>query len=104
MRIFAALMLTCGFLAAAPAKVDAHSARLRKAFRKPPQNGWIFVHLEGSPSDIGFQHGYLLAPEIADAQRAIKLALTHDSRTGSFSAPPRRTHSGRTWKENIVPS
>ncbi len=84
MRIFAALLLTCGFLAAAPAKVDAHSARLRKAFRKPPQNGWIFVHLEGSPSDIGFQHGYLLAPEIADAQRAIKLALTHDSKDWQY--------------------
>src|ERR1700733_13129443 len=84
MRFFAALMLICGFLAAAPAKVDAHSARLRKAFRKPPQNGWIFVPPEGSPSDVGFQHGYLLAPEIADAQRAIKLALTHDSKDWQY--------------------
>ena len=31
------------------------------------QNGWIFVHLEGTPEKIGFQHGYLLAPEIDDA-------------------------------------
>jgi len=31
------------------------------------ENGWTYVHLEGSPSDIGFQHGYLLAAEIADA-------------------------------------
>jgi hypothetical protein len=77
-------MLTCGFLAAAPAKVDTHSARLRRSFRKPPQNGWIFVHLEGSASDIGFQHGYLLAPEIVDAERAVKLALTHDSKDWQF--------------------
>jgi Phospholipase B len=30
------------------------------------KNGWIFVHLEGSPPQVGYQHGYLLAPEIAD--------------------------------------
>ena len=31
------------------------------------KNGWIFVHLEGTPDEIGFQHGYHLAPEIDDA-------------------------------------
>ena len=31
------------------------------------RGGWIYVHLEGAPHDIGYQHGYLLAPEIADA-------------------------------------
>ena len=51
----------------------AHSAdaRLNKSFRRPAQAGWIFVHLEGKPSEIGFQHGYLLAPEILDASKAI---------------------------------
>ncbi|HLH39461.1 MAG TPA: C45 family peptidase [Bryobacteraceae bacterium] len=77
--IFAAVV------AAAPAKVSGQeAARLKKAFRKPPQNGWIFVHLEGSPADIGFQHGYLLAPEIADAQRAIQAVLTHDSKSWPY--------------------
>lgn len=84
MRILCALALVCGLVVAAPAKVDNHSTRLKKAFRKPPQNGWIFVHLEGSAADIGFQHGYLLATEIADAQRAIKLVLTHDSKDWQF--------------------
>ena len=28
------------------------------------KNGWVYVHLQGSPSDIGYQHGYLLANEI----------------------------------------
>ncbi len=37
-------------------------ARLKSAHRNPAQNGWVFVHLEGSPAEIGFQHGYLLAP------------------------------------------
>ncbi|MGH9584334.1 MAG: C45 family autoproteolytic acyltransferase/hydrolase, partial [Bryobacteraceae bacterium] len=41
------------------------------------KNGWTFVHLEGTPSEIGFEHGYLLAPEIEDAKRAIELSTTH---------------------------
>ena len=35
----------------------------------------IFIHLEGTPAEIGYQHGYLLAPEIADAHKAIKTVL-----------------------------
>jgi hypothetical protein len=66
-------------LFAAPARVNSSDPRLAKAFRRPELNGWIFVHLEGSPSEIGFQHGYLLAPEIEDAHKVITLGLTHDS-------------------------
>src|SRR5439155_9118523 len=29
------------------------------------QAGWIVLHIEGPPYDRGFQHGRLLAPEIA---------------------------------------
>jgi len=50
--------------------------RLLKAYRFQ-QSGWTYVHLEGSPSEIGFQHGYLLAPEIQDAFHAIQLEDTH---------------------------
>src|SRR5664279_922018 len=31
------------------------------------KNGWIYLHIEGSPEERGFQHGYLLAKEIKDA-------------------------------------
>ena len=55
-------------------------ARLKHAFRRPPQNGWTFVHLQGSPADIGFQHGYLLAPEIDDTLKVFKLELTRDTK------------------------
>ena len=41
------------------------------------KNGWIYVHLEGSPADIGYQHGYLLADEIDDLIRGMKLSLPH---------------------------
>jgi len=43
------------------------------------RGGWIYVHLEGSPHDIGVQHGYLLAPEIADAFATVRLEATHSS-------------------------
>jgi hypothetical protein len=52
--------------------------RLQKAYRFQ-KGGWTYVHLEGSPSDIGYQHGYLLAPEIADAFEAIKMFDTHQT-------------------------
>lgn len=34
-------------------------------------NGWIHVHLEGTPHQIGFQHGWLLAAEIDDLLKAL---------------------------------
>lgn len=52
--------------------------RLKHAYRFQ-QGGWTYVHLEGAPADIGFQHGYLLAPEIQDAFQAIQLQMTHNS-------------------------
>jgi len=51
-------------------------AALAKAYRFE-SGGWIYVHLEGSPHDIGYQHGYLLGPEIADAYAAVSLQMTH---------------------------
>jgi hypothetical protein len=43
------------------------------------RGGWIYVHLEGSPHDIGYQHGFLLAPEISDAFAIVKLEDTHQT-------------------------
>jgi hypothetical protein len=56
----------------------ATDERLQGALRKPAENGWIFVHLQGSPSARGFQHGYLLSAEIEDAKRAVELSVTHE--------------------------
>ncbi|MFL6416889.1 MAG: C45 family autoproteolytic acyltransferase/hydrolase [Bryobacteraceae bacterium] len=50
--------------------------RLNGAFRRN-ESGWIYVHLEGTPSTIGFQHGSLLGAEIEDSKRAIELSTTH---------------------------
>jgi len=61
------------------AQSGASDPRMKNAFRRPTENGWTFVHLEGSPSEIGFQHGYLLAPEIEDGLKVAALEQTHDS-------------------------
>jgi len=52
--------------------------RLSKASRED-KNGWIYVHLEGSPSDIGYQHGYLLAKDIDTSIQADYYLLQHDT-------------------------
>jgi len=74
------LAVICTSLAAGAAG-GAPQGRLQKAYRFQ-KGGWTYVHLEGSPSDIGFQHGYLLAPEIADAFEAVKLYDTHVTQRG----------------------
>ena len=43
----------------------SHTMMMEKASRSE-KNGWIAVHLEGTPEVIGYQHGYLLAEEIID--------------------------------------
>ena len=53
--------------------------RLKSAYRFE-RSHWIYVHLEGSPSDIGYQHGYLLAPEIVEAFKAVQLMETHNTK------------------------
>jgi hypothetical protein len=52
---------------------------LAKASRSE-KNGWIQIHVEGSPAVIGFQHGYLLANEIIDLRGAMDVRnrqMTH---------------------------
>ncbi len=65
--LLALLLVSC----AAQAKTDP---RLDNGYRVD-RAGWIFVHLQGSPNEIGFQDGFLLAPEIDNALRALKFYL-----------------------------
>ncbi len=66
-----AIVVSCG------AKSDP---RLAGSWRGEERNGWIPVRLQGGPAQIGFQHGYLLAPEIDDALRVMRLSLPHDTK------------------------
>jgi hypothetical protein len=45
--------------------MPAPDARLNGAY-KFDEGGWTYVHLGGTPEQIGFQHGYLLAHQIED--------------------------------------
>lgn len=55
------------------------NARLKNSYRFE-RDRWIYVHLQGSPSDVGFQHGYLLAPEIKGTLEAMKVRTLHDTK------------------------
>jgi hypothetical protein len=51
---------------------DNKPSDLLKGSYRWQRNGWIYVHLEGSPEQVGYQHGYLLADEIKDLLRVLK--------------------------------
>ncbi len=68
-------VVSAGSQAKSP-KGAAQDARLTGGYRFE-SGGWIYVHLQGSPAQIGFQHGVLLAKEIEDAFHAIRLDSTH---------------------------
>src|SRR4051794_17977098 len=74
----AALLLVLGFtLVSREPQTDP---RLKKASRATERNGWIQVHLEGKPAEIGFQHGYLLSAEIKDAFHEVSTEVMHDEK------------------------
>jgi len=75
---FAAIILTL-FSCNQKTKPDDKKDVLAKASREN-NNGWIYVHLEGSPSDIGYQHGYLLADDIDTSIKAVSYYLQHETR------------------------
>lgn len=53
-------------------KTLSHEEKMSKALRSE-KNGWILVHVEGTPGIIGYQHGYLLANEILDLRKAMEV-------------------------------
>ena len=78
--------LFCGALAMILAflLIAGVSAAERQQVGKPPakaqtspdgkgyrfeKNGWIYVHIEGEPRERGFQHGFLVAPELKEILR-----------------------------------
>jgi len=69
--VTAALLTGVERTAALASAEPAASGRLQGSHRFE-RNGWIYVHIEGTPDQLGYQHGYLLADEIADFLRVIK--------------------------------
>src|SRR5437667_826796 len=50
-----------------------------------PQAGWIVLHIEGEPYERGYQHGRLLASEIAAAVRGTAIFLNSKAPTEGWS-------------------
>jgi hypothetical protein len=74
------VVLLLGLAFALVSREPQSDPRLKHASRHSEQNGWILVHLEGGPSDIGFQHGYLLAPEIRDTLHTVSVEMIHEEK------------------------
>ncbi len=55
-------------LACAKKKEPPAPAELKNSVRQDV-NGWVYIHLEGTPREVGFQHGWHLAAEIDDLLR-----------------------------------
>ena len=65
-------------IAEARERAASQDPRLKKAYREE-RSGWIYLHLEGDPATIGFQHGYELGPEIEDAFAAVSTGMMHNT-------------------------
>jgi hypothetical protein len=66
-----------GAAAAGPAAQE-QKAWLASAARYD-KNGWIYLHIEGEPRERGYQHGFLLANEIAEDLRVYREVWKHES-------------------------
>jgi Phospholipase B len=77
MTTVALLAIPLSAAATEPPRAAAPGLKGSQRFEK---DGWIYVHLEGSPEQIGFQHGSLLSGEIADFLRVIKPYLEKSSK------------------------
>jgi len=64
-RPCAVALAFAGFVAGILAQSPSRPPQLKGAYTFK-DGGWTYVHLEGTPHDIGFQHGYLLKEEIED--------------------------------------
>lgn len=67
-------------LSMAPAALLGKDGSRLRASSRSGRHGWIAVRLEGSPADIGYQHGYQLAAEIDDSVKVSRLSLEHGTR------------------------
>ena len=63
---------------AAPIPPETRRAWLARAARHE-KAGWIYLHIEGGPRERGFQHGCLLAPEIARNLADTRVGWTHET-------------------------
>ncbi len=66
---------------AAAAKPQAAEVHHDKSYSFK-RGGWTYVHLEGTPREIGYEHGTILSAEIEDMYHVLKLENTHSTHQG----------------------
>lgn len=66
-------------IAHAHERMASNDPRLKGAYSFE-RNGWVYVHLEGDPATVGFQHGYMLAKEIEDAFPAVAADMVYSTK------------------------
>ena len=66
-----AALLSISLVAARTATTSIHGAYRRE------QEGWVYAKLQGSPHDIGYEYGQLMAPEIDDVDFVIHTELKY---------------------------
>jgi len=83
MRVFRLISLVGLLLMNALSAVSAPLSEVQKTLLAKgyrfQRAGWIYLHAEGTPRALGFQHGYLLAPEIKEALRVSRVQWEHMS-------------------------
>jgi len=76
----AVLFSVTGCNTSSPGKAPLSQEEMMTNASRTEKNGWILVHLEGTPVVVGYQHGYLLAEEIVDLRDA--MAMLNEKMTG----------------------
>jgi hypothetical protein len=75
MKLFHLVVLVCVLFPSGPVQAQSAGAlspeqkALLAKGRLHDREGWRYLHVEGSPRERGFQHGYLLAAEIREGVR-----------------------------------
>src|ERR1700739_473822 len=69
-RFLVLLVIACpSVLRAADFQPDPLSVQRYGPAYRYPQAGWVVLHIEGEPYERGYQHGRLMAPELAACVR-----------------------------------
>jgi hypothetical protein len=89
MRTLLALLVLPALVAASDYTPDPKTVRRHGPAYRYPQAGWVVLHVEGKPYDRGFQHGSLMATEIAGYTRCFA-ALMGPKDPGTAWAHTRR--------------
>lgn len=103
---FRSVLAPLAVLAALSTGIAGASGSSQEPGYRFQSGGWTYVHLEGTPEQIGFQHGSLLKNEIEDMVGVIRLETGHETkRDWAFYREAARTqlwpHIDEEYREEL---